>query len=143
VAAGGRVFKAFGGGATHANQNDVLNTLLAIDGYNGSILWRRALRDGFMLSRNTMIATVDNLYLADDLSCKALDARTGKLRDEIVVPDGLGDGKAWKWMALDGDSEKGHALLCALVGGKEFQINCRPLPAGGPLAGGLGGYMFT
>ena len=78
VAAGGRVFKAFGLRATHANQNAVLNTLMGINGYNGAILWRRPLHEGFMLDRNTMIATADILYLADDESCKLIDARTGE-----------------------------------------------------------------
>ncbi len=39
VAAGGRVFKAFGHIAHKANQNPLLNTLLGINGYNGAILW--------------------------------------------------------------------------------------------------------
>ena len=61
VAAAGRVFKAFGLRATHANQNAVLNTLMGINGYNGAILWRRPLHAGFMLDRNTMIATAETL----------------------------------------------------------------------------------
>jgi hypothetical protein len=101
VAAGGRVFKAFGMRATHANQNAILNTLMGINGYNGAILWKRPLRAGFMLDRNTMIATADTLYLADDKSCKLIDTRTGEIKDQIVVPAGVGDGKVWKWMALD------------------------------------------
>ena len=120
VAAGGRVFKAFGLRATHANQNALLNTLMGINGYNGAILWKRPLRAGFMLDRNTMIATADILYLADDESCKLIDARTGKIKDEIVVPEGVGDGKVWKWMALDAGPQ-GRAMLYALVGGEEVK----------------------
>ena len=43
VAAGGRVFRAFGHIAHKANQNALLNTLLGINGYNGTILWQRPL----------------------------------------------------------------------------------------------------
>ena len=114
VAAGGRVFRAFGHIAHLANQNDWLNTLVCANGYNGVILWTRPLKEGFMIHRCTMIATPDVLYLADDESCKRLDARTGRLLDEIVVPGDLSDGPVWKWMALEGD------VLYALVGGKEF-----------------------
>jgi len=114
VAAGGRVFRAYGHIAHLANQNKWLNTLVCSNGYNGLILWKRPLNEGFMIHRSTMIATPDILYLGDDASCKRLDARTGKLLDEIVVPEGLADGPVWKWMALEGD------VLYALVGGKEF-----------------------
>ena len=120
VAAAGRVFKAFGLRATHANQNAVLNTLMGINGYNGAILWRRPLHAGFMLDRNTMIATAETLYLADDESCKLIDACTGEIKDEIVVPAGVGDGKVWKWMALD-TGPQGQATLYALVGGEEVK----------------------
>jgi outer membrane protein assembly factor BamB len=120
VAAAGRVFKAFGFNATHANQNSVLNTLMGINGYNGAILWRRPLRAGFMLDRNTIIATPDTLYLADDESCKLLDARTGRLQDQIAIPESLGRGKVWKWMALDSGPQS-QATLYALVGGEEVK----------------------
>jgi outer membrane protein assembly factor BamB len=120
VAAAGRVFKAFGLRATHANQNPMLNTLVGFNGYNGAILWKRPLREGFMLDRNTMIATADTLYLADDESCKLIDARTGSIKDQIVVPAGVGDGKVWKWMALDTGAQ-GQATLYALVGGEEVK----------------------
>lgn len=120
VAAGGRVFKAFGHIAHRANQNAVLNTLMGINGYNGAILWRRSLREGFCIHRNTMIATPEVLYLGDDESCKLLDTRTGELKGRIVVPDGLGDGKVFKWMSLAGRGE-GKPVLYALVGGAEVR----------------------
>ncbi len=113
VAAGGRVFRAFGHIAHKANQNLMLNTLLGINGYNGVILWQRPLHEGFMIHRNTMIATPELLYLGDDESCKILDASTGELRDEIVVPADISDGPVWKWMALD------RGVLYALVGHEE------------------------
>lgn len=130
VAAGGRLFKAFGHIAHRANQNEVLNTLMGINGYNGTILWRRPLREGFCIHRNTMIATPELLYLGDDESCKLLDARTGELADEIVVPDGLGDGKVWKWMSLASRAD-GGPVLYAMVGGEEIRPKTVPSQAGG------------
>ena len=115
VAAGGRVFRAFGHIAHKANQNRWLNTLVAVNGYNGTILWQRKLKEGFMIHRNTMIATPELLYLADDVSCKRLDARTGRLKDEITLPESLADGPVWKWMALE------DGVLYALIGGPEIK----------------------
>jgi outer membrane protein assembly factor BamB len=115
VAAGGRVFRAFGHIAHKANQNALLNTLLGINGYNGTILWQRPLREGFMIHRNTMVATPDFLYLADDESCKLLDARTGQLKGEIRLPEGSADGPVWKWLALE------DGVLYALLGGQEVR----------------------
>lgn len=115
VAAGGRIFRAFGHLAHKANQNALLNTLLAVNAYNGTILWRRSLREGFMILRNTMVATPETLYLADDESCKLLDAGTGELKDEIILSADGNGGTVWKWMAL----EKG--VLYGLVGGQEVK----------------------
>ena len=115
VAAGGRIFRACGHLAHKANQNAMLNTLLAVNAYNGTILWTRPLADGFMILRNTIIATPETLYLADDKSCKLLDAATGQLKDEIVSPQPDTDGTVWKWMAL-----KRHVLY-GLLGDEEFK----------------------
>ena len=117
VAAGGRIFKAFGNIAHKANQNAVLNQLYCINAYNGTILWTRDLSPGYMIHRNTMIATPDILYLADDKSCKLIDTSTGKVQDEIVVPADLSDGSVWKWMALD------QGVLYGLVGGSEIHVD--------------------
>jgi len=129
VAAGGRIFKTFGHIAHKANQNPMLNTLLAINAYNGAILWKRPLREGFIIHRNTMVATPEVLYLADDQSCKLLDAATGELRGEIAIPDGVGDGKVWKWMALA--DRDGRNPLYALVGGEEIRPKTVPSTAPG------------
>jgi outer membrane protein assembly factor BamB len=125
VAAHGRIFKAFGHIAHKANQNAVLNTLMGINAYNGTLLWRRDLREGFMIHRNTMIATPDALYLGDDQSCMIIDAATGEVRDEIVVPEGIADGTVWKWMALQ------NGVLYALVGGTEVHADTQPSNVGG------------
>ena len=120
VAAGGRVFRAFGHIAHKANQNAMLNTLICVNAYNGTILWKRSLPEEFMIHRNTMVATPNTLYLADHLSCKLIDAATGVVKGEIAVPEGISDGPVWKWMALvDG-------VLYALVGGKEVGPSTAP-----------------
>lgn len=113
VISGGRMFKAFGSRAFLRPQWPVLNTLMAFNAYNGTLLWQRSLDPDFMIHRNTMIATSETLYLADANSCKLLDAATGELKDEIRVAEDLSDGPVWKWMALDG------GVLYALVGEKE------------------------
>jgi len=121
VASGGRVFKAFGNRAFKRPQWPMLNTLIAMNGYNGTILWTRQLDPDFMIHRNTMIATPETLYLADQVSCKLFDAATGAPKDEIKAPAAVCDGPVWKWMALDG------GVLYALAGEKE--------PPGDKLAG--------
>ena len=115
VAAGGRIYRAHGHIAHKANQNDMLNTLVCSNAYNGTTLWTRPLKEGFMIHRNTMIATPETFYLADDESCKLIDPETGTVRDEIVIPDGVADGPVWKWMAL------ADGVLYALIGGEEIK----------------------
>ena len=119
VAAGGRVYKAFGHIAFKTAQNEVLNRLYGINAYNGAILWSRALRKGFMIHRNTMVATADALYLADDQSCKVIEGATGKVLDEIVPPAEQAEGTVWKWMAMK------DGVLYALLGGPEVQADLR------------------
>ncbi|UCC99566.1 MAG: PQQ-binding-like beta-propeller repeat protein, partial [Phycisphaerales bacterium] len=129
VAAGGRIFRAYGHLAHQANQNAMLNTLLAVNAYNGTILWKRPLREGFMILRNTIIATPETLYLADDKSCKLIDAATGGLKDELIVSENGTGGTVWKWMALDND------VLYTLTGGEE--VKAFPLRSD---SSGLGGW---
>ncbi len=137
VASGGRIFTAFGHVAWHQREEPMLNTLLAVNGFNGTPLWKRALTPGIMVDRSTMIATPTTLYLADDKSCKLLDAATGKLQDEIVAPAELTGGSFWKWMALD------DGLLYALVGPEEKQdpnARWRSVRHGWPWGGISKGY---
>ncbi|MDA1054997.1 MAG: PQQ-binding-like beta-propeller repeat protein [Planctomycetota bacterium] len=116
VIAGGRIYKAMGHIAHKANQNEMLNTLLCINAHNGTILWRRPSPPGFMIHRNTMIATEDALYLGDHESCKIIDGRTGETREQITVPKEITDGPVWKWMAMK------DGILYALVGNPEMQV---------------------
>jgi outer membrane protein assembly factor BamB len=113
VISGGRMFKTFGDRSSARPQEGLLNKLLAMSAFNGTILWQRDLSPGFMAHRNTLVATPDTLFLADDKSCQLIDAATGKVKREIVVPEGLSDGPVWKWMAVEG------GVLYALVGASE------------------------
>jgi outer membrane protein assembly factor BamB len=113
VISGGRVFKVFGDRSSAKPQEPLVNKLLAMNAFNGTQLWQRDLSPGFMVHRNTLIATPDTLYLGDDKSCKLIDPITGKIRDEIIVPKDKSDGPVWKWMALE------NGILYALVGEKE------------------------
>ncbi len=113
VASSGRVFKAFGHVAFKEREESLLNTLAAYNGYNGTELWRRALPGGFMVHRNTMIATPRVLYVGDDMSCKVIEAATGELLDEIAPPVDIAGGTFWKWMALE------DGVLYAMMGGQE------------------------
>lgn len=117
VIAGGRIYKAMGHIAHKANQNEMLNTLLCINAYNGTVLWKRPLPKGFMIHRNTMIATKDALYLGDHESCKVIDGRTGKIRAQIKVPTEITDGPVWKWMAMK------DGVLYGLVGNLEIRVD--------------------
>ena len=117
VIAGGRIYKAMGHIAHKANQNEMLNTLLCINAYNGTVLWRRPLPEGFMIHRNTMIASDSGLYMGDHESCKVFDGETGEIRAEIRVPNEITDGPCWKWMAMrDG-------VLYAMVGNPEIRVD--------------------
>ena len=117
VIAGGRIYKAMGHIAHKANQNAMLNTLLCINAFNGTVLWQRPLPKGFMIHRNTMIATEDALLLGDHESCKIIDGETGETLEELKVDPQISDGPVWKWMAMrDG-------VLYALVGNPEVQID--------------------
>ena len=119
VGAGGRIYRAFGHIAHKANQNAMLNTLICANAYNGTILWKRPLKPGFMIHRNTMVATDDHLYMADNESCKVIDGASGKIISEISIAKGIADGPVWKWMAI----EKG--VLYALVGATEIDVTTR------------------
>ncbi|MHC4631309.1 MAG: outer membrane protein assembly factor BamB family protein [Planctomycetota bacterium] len=113
VASAGRVFKAFGHVAFKTREESLLNTLVAFNGHNGTILWKRDLAEGVMIHRNTMIATPKTLYVGDDKSCKLIDTTTGRLKDEIIPSAKLAGGTFWKWMALE------DGVLYAVLGQAE------------------------
>jgi SAM-dependent methyltransferase len=106
VAAGGRVFKAFGHVAWHKREEPFLNTLVAFNGFNGTMLWKQPLPEGLMVHRNTMIATPDTLFLGDDKSCKLIDTVTGRRKGQIIPPVDVAGGTFWKWMGLEACPER-------------------------------------
>ena len=110
---GGRLFKAFGHLAFKEREWPVVGMLVAMDAYNGVMLWERKMEPGFMIHRNTIIATPDTLYLADHVSCKLLDTATGKVKDEITLPKNFADGPGWKWMTIE------DGILYGLIGEEE------------------------
>lgn len=114
VTSQGRVFRAFGHVGYKQRDWPWLNSLVAINGYNGTILWKRPLEEGFNIHRNCMAATPNMLFVADSKSCKLLDPASGELLDEIEAPDGA-TGPVWKWMAV------ADGVLYGLVGEKEHE----------------------
>ena len=119
VSAGGRIFKAYGNVAWHEREEPFLNTLVAYDGYNGTMLWQYKLPAGMMVHRNVFVATPDTLFVGDDTSCKLIDAATGQVRDEIHPPEDLAGGTFWKWMALE------DGILYAVIGEQELKDDVR------------------
>jgi len=141
VASGGRLFKAFGHVAIKQREWPLLNTLVAQNAFNGTVLWQRSLSPNFMIHRSAMIATPDTLYLADDVSCKRLNPATGEVRDEIV--SAAEDGRVWKWLGLS------DGVLYALVGEEETpdptvrgDRRARGWPWGPPLGAGYNSKTY-
>ncbi|MGI6414863.1 MAG: PQQ-binding-like beta-propeller repeat protein [Thermoguttaceae bacterium] len=90
--------------------------LVAIDAYNGTILWEREARDtvrlGALKNCGNLAATEDCLYVAGANQCLALDARTGQ--EKFVVP--TSGGKEWGYVAavdelLLGSETRPHATF--------------------------------
>ena len=110
VSAGGRIFLATGHIAHHEREEPWLNTLIARNGYNGTVLWQRKLPDNYLVHRSAFIATADHLYMIDPdgSGCLVVDAHSGEERGRIEVPGRRGQ---WKWMAIS------DGVLLALIGG--------------------------
>ena len=108
--AGGRTFLAIGHIAHHRREWDMLNKVIARNGYNGALLWERPLPEGYLVHRSAFIATPDTFYMIDDDGCLLLDPRNGKEKGRLTIPGLFGE---WKWMSLiDG-------VLYALAGRPE------------------------
>jgi len=99
TAAGGRLFIAMGHIAHHEREEQWLNTLMARNGYNGTILWTRKLPDGYLAHRSAFIATDDTFYMiaGQGDACVRLDPDTGEEKGRIHIPEARGH---WKWMAM-------------------------------------------
>ncbi len=109
TASAGRIFIAMGHIAHHEREEPWVNTLLARNGYNGTILWSRKLPDGYLAHRSAFIATPDVFYMIamDGQGVLLLDPQTGEQVDRVHIP---GLGGEWKWIALK------DGVLFALVG---------------------------
>jgi len=105
--AGGRIFTALGHIAHHKREEKWLNTILARNGYNGTLLWSRKLPDGYLVHRSAFIATDDYFYLIENDGCLRLDPETGREIDRIQIPEIEGE---WKYIALQ------DGILYALAG---------------------------
>ena len=112
TAAGGRTFLATGHIAHHEREWDMINKLIARNGYNGTVIWRRDLPDGYLAHRSAFVATKDIFYMLDGDGCLMLDARTGAEKGRIHIPGLEGD---WKWMAMK------DGVLYAMAGDKGGQ----------------------
>ncbi len=112
TAAGGRIFIAMGHIAHHEREEPWLNTLMARNGYNGTILWRRKLPDGYLVHRSAFIATAQTFYMIDmdGSGCLLLDPETGDEKGRIRMRAARGQ---WKWMALK------DGILYALIGAQK------------------------
>ncbi|MHC4642029.1 MAG: class I SAM-dependent methyltransferase, partial [Planctomycetota bacterium] len=97
TAAGGRIFTALGHIAHHKREEQWLNTLLARNGYNGTLLWSRKLPDGYLVHRSAFIATEDCFYMIENDGCLKLDPESGREVDRISIPEIEGE---WKYIAL-------------------------------------------
>ena len=112
TAAGGRIFNAIGHIAHHEREEKWLNTLLARNGYNGTILWSRQLPNGYLVHRSAFVATDDVFYMidTDESGCLQLDPETGDELGRINIPAARGK---WKWMAIK------DGILFALIGSQK------------------------
>ncbi len=108
--AAGRVFVASGHIAHHDREIPTLNTLVARNGYNGTVLWQRPLPEGYLVHRSAFIATADVFYLIDGQQVLCLDPETGGELERLRMPGVKG---ALVWIAKVGDT------LYALAGEHE------------------------
>jgi outer membrane protein assembly factor BamB len=140
VAAGGRVFRVYGHFTNRRFEWPWIWKLQALSGYNGTQLWTADLPEGFLVHRNTLIATEDRVYLGDTQGCRVFDAATGTVLDRIAPNENIAGGKAWKWMALE------DGVLFALLGGDEPNVELpvqRDARGGGGWGRGSLGHSFS
>ncbi len=109
TASGGRLFLAMGHIAHHEREEPWLNTLLARNGYNGTVLWTLKLPDGYLVHRSAYVASPETFYMIDldGAGCLMLDPETGEEQGRIEVPNVRGQ---WKWISMQ------DGILYALAG---------------------------
>jgi outer membrane protein assembly factor BamB len=124
VAAGSRIFRAFGHIDVHSpREKPLLNTLFAFNAFNGTVLWKRPITQGIMVDRNTMIATPDTLFMGDTAACLYINAATGALIDQFVPQ--VSGGTFWKWMGRE------NGIIYAVIGAREQMDADKETPSGG------------
>jgi len=109
---GGRLFNFYGHIAFHEREEEWLNALLAVSGWNGAILWKRKLSPDFQIHRNNKVATPDTLYYTEKSVLRVIDTVTGKEVETVAAPreaSQAGDTD-WKWLGLE------DAMLIAVLG---------------------------
>lgn len=85
------------------------NYVVALDAYNGTVLWEHDLPDSIRLGAfkhcGSMAATDDCLYIAAADRCVAFDVASGQRRLVLSIPESLADGKReWGYVASQGDA---------------------------------------
>ena len=99
--AGGRTFLAMGHIAHHEREWEMLNRLVARNGYNGIVLWERKLPDDYLVHRSAFVATEDTFHMIDGDRVLMLDAATGEEKGHLTIPGTKG---AIKWIAIVDDT---------------------------------------
>ena len=66
VISGGRSLQGFRRSLLREAAGAAGQQAVGMNAFNGTVLWERNLSPGFMIHRNTLIATPDTLYLGDD-----------------------------------------------------------------------------
>ena len=84
------------------------NYVIAVDAYNGTVLWERDVPDSVRLGAfrhgGNMAAAADRLYVASGSECLALDAQTGQQKLALSVPLAPdGSSNEWGYLACDRD----------------------------------------
>jgi len=127
VISGGRMFTASGHIAHHFREEKFINTIYAVNVYNGALLWTRAVPEGFMVHRSMFVATAEKLYLMEPKRCVVLEPETGVELDTIVLVKDLVKEEQWMWMAME------DGVLYALLGKPDLkaQITRRRNSGGG------------
>jgi len=84
------------------------NYVVAVDAYNGTVLWEHGLPDSIRLGAfkncGSMVATDDTLYVAAADRCVGFDAASGEKKLALAVPPGVAAEKCeWGYVAAAGD----------------------------------------
>jgi len=90
------------------------NYVMAVDAYNGTVLWEHDLPDSIRLGAfkncGSMAATDDRLYIASADACAAFDVASGERKPDLAIPARLAcETCEWGYVASEGDLLFGSA----------------------------------